>query len=263
MAHLEFPGSTRRTALHDPRIHPRIPRHPDWPLAPEEQIFELFELSRAKLRAVVQKPDFSGEWILNVQESALSPVVAPVVESGFVRIEHREPVVSVHLQITMSGKPFDVRFERPSNWDGDVLVFVDTQPTPNGEMTIAFRYELLDSGRRLRAAEQLRGAGREQDNAWVFDNADALREHTPSPSEPLGTMRVALGTVKWWREAKGYGVIGVMELAPWDVWCHFSAIAGDGFRTLTEDETVEVEYYRADQESFKYVARSARRISRP
>jgi CspA family cold shock protein len=76
-------------------------------------------------------------------------------------------------------------------------------------------------------------------------------------------MRVALGTVKWWREAKGYGVIGVMELAPWDVWCHFSAIAGDGFRTLTEDETVEVEYYRADQESFKYVARSARRISRP
>jgi hypothetical protein len=117
----------------------------------------------------VQKPDFTGEWTLNLEASALSPVVAPVVESGFVRIEHREPTVSVHLSITMDGKPFDVRFERPSNWDGDALVFMDRVQTPNGELTIAFRYELENSGRRLRAAEQLRGAGREQDNVWVFD----------------------------------------------------------------------------------------------
>ena len=59
--------------------------------------------------------DFSGEWTLNVSASTLSPVVAPVVQSGFVRIEHREPIVSVHLSITMDGKPFDVRFERASN----------------------------------------------------------------------------------------------------------------------------------------------------
>jgi hypothetical protein len=117
----------------------------------------------------VQKPDFTGEWTLNLEASALSPVVAPVVQRGFVRIEHREPTVSVHLSITMDGKPFDVRFERASNWDGDALVFVDRVQTPNGEMTICFRYELQDSGRRLRAAEQLRGAGREQDNVWVFD----------------------------------------------------------------------------------------------
>ena len=85
------------------------------------------------------------------------------------RIEHREPIVSVHLSITMDGKPFDVRFERESNWDGDVLAFVDRVPTPNGEMTISFRYELQDSGRRLRAAEELRAPDREQDNVWVFD----------------------------------------------------------------------------------------------
>jgi hypothetical protein len=117
--------------------------------------------------------DFSGEWTLNVSASHLSPIVAPVVERGFVRITHREPTVGVHLSITMSGDPVDVRFERPSNWDGDVLAFTDRVPTPNGELTIAFRYELLDSGCRLRAAEQLRGAGREQDNVWVFDRADA------------------------------------------------------------------------------------------
>jgi hypothetical protein len=118
---------------------------------------------------IMTKPDFSGEWTLNVAESSLSPVVAPAVQSGYVRIEHREPMVSVHLSITMNGEPVDVRFQRPSNWDGDVLAFTDTVPTPDGELTIAFRYELLESGNRLRAAEQLRGAGREQDNVWVFD----------------------------------------------------------------------------------------------
>ena len=69
------------------------------------------------------------------------------------------------------------------------------------------------------------------------------------------------GTVKWWRDAKGYGVISVTEIAPWDIWCHFSVIDSppDGLRSLTQGESVEVEYYRFDQESFKYVAKSVRR----
>ena len=119
----------------------------------------------------MKRPDFSGEWILNVRASTLSPVVSPAVQSGFVRIEHLEPTVSVHLSITMDGKPFDFRYERASNWDGDALAFTDKTETPNGELTISFRYELEDGGRRLRATEHLRGAGREQDNIWVFDRA--------------------------------------------------------------------------------------------
>src|SRR5438093_7136375 len=34
---------------------------------------------------------------------------------------------------------------------------------------IPFRHELIDGGRRLRAVEQLRGAGQEQENVWIFD----------------------------------------------------------------------------------------------
>ena len=34
----------------------------------------------------MQKPDFSGDWRLNREASGLSPVVAPVVQSGFVRM---------------------------------------------------------------------------------------------------------------------------------------------------------------------------------
>jgi hypothetical protein len=71
----------------------------------------------------------------------------------------------------MDGTPFDVRFQRPEEWDGDALAFTDTVPTPNGDMTIAFRYELQDGGRRLQAAERLRGGGRDQDNVWVFDRS--------------------------------------------------------------------------------------------
>ena len=124
--------------------------------------------------ASVQKPDFSGEWILNVEASALSPVVAPVVQGGFVHIEHREPTIAVHLCITMDGKPFDVRFERSANWDGEILEFIDNTETPNGELVISFRYQLEESGRQLRATERLRGAGREQDNVWVFERALSL-----------------------------------------------------------------------------------------
>jgi hypothetical protein len=40
-----------------------------------------------------------------------------------------------------------------------------------GEVIISFRYGLEDGGARLRAAEQIRGDDRDQDNAWVFDRA--------------------------------------------------------------------------------------------
>ena len=44
------------------------------------------------------------------------------------------------------------------------------------------------------------------------------------------------GTVKWFNEAKGFGFIA-QESGP-DVFAHFSAIAGDGFKTLTEGQRV-------------------------
>jgi hypothetical protein len=36
-------------------------------------------------------------------------------------------------------------------------------------MTVSFRFELLDAGRRLRAAEALRGTDHDQDNVWIFE----------------------------------------------------------------------------------------------
>ncbi|SRR6266576_911283 len=130
---------------------------------------------------------------------------------------------------------------------------------------------------------------------------DIARELAPEPTEPPGTRRTAVGTVKYWRDNKGYGAIVSEATAPWDIWFHFSAVeqrggiatlpSGEQF-PVTQDEDgraylpsgeqlvsgyvqypatvsmkvgerVEVIFYRADQESFKYVARRVRRLDTP
>ena len=48
---------------------------------------------------------------------------------------------------------------------------------------------------------------------------------------------MATGTVKWFNSDKGYGFIA-QESGP-DVFVHFSAIEGSGYRNLEENEQVE------------------------
>ncbi|MFO8151215.1 MAG: cold-shock protein [Trueperaceae bacterium] len=51
---------------------------------------------------------------------------------------------------------------------------------------------------------------------------------------------MATGTVKWFNNEKGFGFIAV-EGGGKDVFCHFSAIQGDGYRSLNEGDEVEFE----------------------
>jgi hypothetical protein len=81
-----------------------------------------------------EKPDFSGEWILNRQASTLSPG-ADGVQSGVWRIEHREPTFRHKATFVTQTNPiedeYELRSEGPEitgrqgaslRWDANVLV---------------------------------------------------------------------------------------------------------------------------------------------
>jgi hypothetical protein len=89
--------------------------------------------------------------------------------------------------LVFDSRPIEYSFELPSDgrevtgtlqgrstasslrWDGDALVFMSRIQSADAERTISFRYELLEGPRRLRAVEQVRGGGRDQDTTWIFD----------------------------------------------------------------------------------------------
>ncbi|MBC8019440.1 MAG: cold shock domain-containing protein [Verrucomicrobia bacterium] len=50
---------------------------------------------------------------------------------------------------------------------------------------------------------------------------------------------MAKGKVKWFNDAKGFGFLEQEDGE--DVFCHFSAITGDGFKSLQEGDDVEFE----------------------
>ncbi|MBR0151275.1 MAG: cold-shock protein [Synergistaceae bacterium] len=56
---------------------------------------------------------------------------------------------------------------------------------------------------------------------------------------------MAQGTVKWFNESKGYGFITVDDGK--DVFVHFSAIQGEGFKTLSEGQKVSFDIVNGEK----------------
>jgi hypothetical protein len=134
-----------------------------------------------------EKPDFSGNWVLNRQASSLPPPVS-AVESGVLRIEHREPSFSFHRTYVIGGAPREASFTLLTDgretsetgakglttistlrWASDALVLAMRIQGPGFTATNDVRYELLSGGTRLRATEQGRSPQGDHDAVWIFD----------------------------------------------------------------------------------------------
>jgi CspA family cold shock protein len=63
------------------------------------------------------------------------------------------------------------------------------------------------------------------------------------------------GTVKWFNNAKGFGFITADD-GSGDVFVHYSAIVGEGFRTLDDGERVEYDVVEGEK------GRSAENVTR-
>jgi CspA family cold shock protein len=54
-----------------------------------------------------------------------------------------------------------------------------------------------------------------------------------------------IGQVKWFNNAKGYGFVG--RDGGTDVFCHFSSIQSDGYKSLKEGDEVEFDVIQGDK----------------
>jgi hypothetical protein len=124
--------------------------------------------------------DFSGDYVLDRSASVLSAGAAGFCTGEF-HIRHLEPTFHLSAKLIGRDKTFEYSYELTTDgrevrlgendlsrlyWDGDVLVAEHRGPA----LAMIWRYELMED-RRLRAVEQIRGAGRDQDNTWIFDRA--------------------------------------------------------------------------------------------
>jgi hypothetical protein len=151
------------------------------------QIAVILSLSLVALAVPAQeKPDFSGDWVLNKAKSTVIKQLAGL-EKAVAHIEHHDPVFKFQRTFTIDGKDNSFGYDLTTDgeevvsdqgdsklysrlyWDGNALVFFTRIVAPAGEATNIVHYRLAREGRELRAEEQFRGPQVSYDNLWVFD----------------------------------------------------------------------------------------------
>jgi len=73
---------------------------------------------------------------------------------------------------------------------------------------------------------------------------------------------VCQGSVKFFKADKGWGGIESTD-TPFDVWVHYSAIEGSGYKGLQSGEPVEFRWEPAQQDSWRCRATWVRRLRAP
>jgi len=76
--------------------------------------------------------------------------------------------------------------------------------------------------------------------------SEVLRLSTTDEKSKGGATIMSTGKVKWFNESKGYGFIEP-DGGGRDVFVHYSAIQGEGYKTLSEGQPVEYEITLGDK----------------
>jgi hypothetical protein len=131
------------------------------------------------------KPNFSGRYVLDRDASKLQGGAASA-RGAVLQIDHYDPLIRIDAKFEFFDKTFAWSMQRTSDarekvdpsdprnisslrWDHDALLFSDRTTGPGAEVTMTWRYELVDGDRRLQATEKISGGGRDQDNVWIFE----------------------------------------------------------------------------------------------
>jgi CspA family cold shock protein len=77
------------------------------------------------------------------------------------------------------------------------------------------------------------------DKPWRGGNNSTVFFMLQESTRKQGGTVMARGRVKWFNDTKGFGFI--QQESGEDVFVHYTAIGGDGFKTLKEGEEVEFE----------------------
>lgn len=138
----------------------------------------------AGILLAADKPDFSGEWNLDLSRSTLA---AKGIQAGTVRIVHHEPAFKFDRTFVTKDGPDRTSYELTTDgkekmdqsgkmtthsrlyWKDDDLVLDEKIEVGGRTATNVVHYTLADSGRTLIAKESFRGPRLQYDNSWVFD----------------------------------------------------------------------------------------------
>ncbi len=115
------------------------------------------------------------------------------------------------------------------------------------EVERSARTQQVDAEHRVTTLPRSAAKGRGQGKAAKREDA----KRTDAPRRPVDTNDGAQGSVKFFNSGRGYGFI-TPDTGGKDLFVHFSAIAGDGFKTLDQGARVayDVRAGRNGQEAF-------------
>lgn len=166
-------------------------------------------LAGASVQGARHRPDFSGEWVLDLANSRLHEDYS-VLKRAVVHIDHREPTFTFRRIFTVKGRPSETSYTVTTDgkehraigpnggdttaamrWDRDALVVQQRISDPKaGSLTNDVRYELVDSAASLRATEDFAAGGRSHHNVWGFRRRQQL------DTQPLTRPPASFGLVR-------------------------------------------------------------------